>query len=159
MFFRGYLWGSGGNEDERLDRPPNNFDIAGIPRGQWSSGFFCCLQNIVPSCILSFFCPCMMWGQVVVRSQIPLLIGMKNTLGSQVGSSGYNCFMNSWMIMVVIPAGLFLGGIFTEGGLQVFLFAAFSVFFIIFLYINGHVRTAFKMKYACRTFSVCGSVL
>jgi hypothetical protein len=109
--------------------------------------------------ILSFFCPCMMWGQVVVRSQIPLLIGMKNTLGSQVGSSGYNCFMNSWMIMVVIPAGLFLGGIFTEGGLQVFLFAAFSVFFIIFLYINGHVRTAFKMKYACRTFSVCGSVL
>ena len=64
--------------------------------GAWSSSFFCCCFNLMPSCIgitcyhnhyhppphhphhhllVSFLLPCVSWAQVVVRAQIPLLIG------------------------------------------------------------------------------------
>ena len=74
---------SGGLQE--LDTPLNNFDVAGnytiefdlfvlnlvnfvlgIPSGgEFSSGLFGCFENIVPSCILSFFCPCIMFAQVI----------------------------------------------------------------------------------------------
>ncbi len=49
---------------ENLDRPVNNYDVAGIPRGQWSSGLFSCLSNILPSCLFSFCCTPILWSQV-----------------------------------------------------------------------------------------------
>jgi len=66
-FLRGGRFRSG---QENLDRPASNFDVAGIPTGQWSSGLFECYKNIVPSCLLSFLCPCVMLAQVIVRAQV-----------------------------------------------------------------------------------------
>lgn len=64
MFAIHFLYGPGAHGDEYLDRPPSNFDVGGIPQGKWSSGLFACHQNIMPSCFMSFFCPCIMFGQV-----------------------------------------------------------------------------------------------
>jgi len=34
------------------------------PVGQWKSSLFCCLEQIAPSCLMSFFCVCIMSGQL-----------------------------------------------------------------------------------------------
>lgn len=72
-----------------LDQPLNNFDTAGIPTGAWSSPLFGCFSNIIPSCVLSFCCPCVLWAQVVTRSQVPLMISLKNSLPFIQKKSGY----------------------------------------------------------------------
>jgi hypothetical protein len=56
------LLGRGGG-GEVLDRPANNFDIAGIPRDAWSSGLFNCFDHI-PSCFMAFCCSPILWSQV-----------------------------------------------------------------------------------------------
>eukprot|EP01035_Chromulina_nebulosa_P021913 gene21913-28372_t len=43
-------------------------------------GLFECFNNIIPSCLLAFFCPCILFAQVAVRSQIPFLIALKNSI-------------------------------------------------------------------------------
>ena len=48
----------------RLDRPANNFDVAGIPREEWSSGLCSCHENILPSCVCSCCCTPVVFGQV-----------------------------------------------------------------------------------------------
>ena len=49
-----------------LDTLLNNYDVAGIPtNGEFSSSLFSCFQNIIPSCVFSFFCPCIMFSQVL----------------------------------------------------------------------------------------------
>lgn len=56
----------GRNGGEDLDRPANNYDVAGIPREQWSTGLLDCAED-APSCWLSIFClPCL-WSQVSRR--------------------------------------------------------------------------------------------
>lgn len=95
MFFaRLRLLSPGSSGPENVDRPLSNFDVIGIPTEQWSSHMFSCFENMVPSCLLSFFCPCVMWGQIVVRAQIPMLIGIKNSFACFRGQSGYGLFVD-----------------------------------------------------------------
>lgn len=94
--------------EELLDRPLSNFDVLGIPTGEWSSGFFECFNNVVPSCVLSFFCPCVMWSQIVVRAQIPLLISLKNTLQYLRTQSGFGAFIEYFFWSIVVCFGLLL---------------------------------------------------
>lgn len=53
--------------NEVLDIPSNNYDIAGIPREQWSSSLFHCYSHI-PSCFLSICCSACLWSQVSLFS-------------------------------------------------------------------------------------------
>src|SRR3546814_2375119 len=73
---------------------------AGIPTGEWSSSLFACYQNILPSCVVSFFCPCVMFGQLVVRAQIPLYISLKNQFSGPDRTSGYCFFL--WLYFFCI---------------------------------------------------------
>ena len=54
MSMRLHMLISGRVGDELLDRPANNFDVAGVPRGAWSSHLLACYENCVPSCLMSF---------------------------------------------------------------------------------------------------------
>eukprot|EP00981_Chlorochromonas_danica_P007797 scaffold1884_cov343-Ochromonas_danica.AAC.14 len=120
--------------DDILDQPANNFDVVGIPVGQWSSHFCACWTNCIPSCLLAFFCPCVLWAQVAVRAQIPLLIGLKNTFAcSRRFSAGLilvGIFVKA--LPVVVSWILIVIGIGLAGGV---------VFFV------GQTRTAVKEKY------------
>lgn len=93
---------------ENVDRPLSNFDVIGIPTGRWSSHFCACYENLFPSCFLSFFCPCIMWGQVVVRSQIPMLIGLKNAIACFRGRSGYGLFVDYYFWSFLISISLII---------------------------------------------------
>lgn len=136
--------------DDILDRPANNFDVVGIPLGQWSSHFCACWTNCIPSCLLAFFCPCILWAQVVVRAQIPLLIGLKNTFACSRRYSGFSHFVDYFVWSLIIAAGLILVGIFVKA-LPVVVswivivlgigLAGGVVFFV------GQTRTAVKEKY------------
>ncbi|RYY73251.1 hypothetical protein EON63_20115 [archaeon] len=140
----------GGNEgEEALDRPITNFDVIGIPTGAWSSGFFACHENILPSCLLSFFCPCVQWSQVVVRAQIPLLIGLKNSFPCSRQHSGYGMFIEFFFWSVCIAIGLILVLVFVKISshiLLVFLGLVIAVVVLVLAFLVGHSRTAFKEK-------------
>lgn len=143
------LFGGGRPEDENLDSPMSNFDVIGVPTGRWSSHFFGCFENIMPSCILSFFCPCIMWAQIVVRAQIPLLISIKNAFSCLRGRSGYGAFIDYFMWSLIICAILIvvLVTVTLNTQLAYFLGAVVVILGGPFLYAIGHTRTAFKMKY------------
>jgi len=131
-----------------LDRPVSNFDVAGIPREKWSSGLFSCFGNIFPSCICSFCCAPVIFGQLSVRAQIPLFIDVKNSLVGYGVSSGYCFFVQVLLWSVLITGGLIYGIITMEGTLKM-LFGLIAVGLgglIIFLL--SHLRTAVKQKYA-----------
>jgi hypothetical protein len=101
--------------------------------------------------------------QIVVRSQIPALIDMKNYIKSQRGSSGsvarsssrfnselfrYLLFVDTYCWTLVLIAASLIGFVFLRsvpyiGTLCLLLAIAF---FIAFAYLLGHVRTAFRMK-------------
>ena len=142
--------GAGGRSSpEQLDRPLSNFDVIGIPTEEWSSSFFSCHENFMPSCIVSFFCPCVMWAQIVVRAQIPLLIALKNSMIFFRGQSGYGVFIDYFVWSTIISIGLIIT-------LALVHFSAPIVFYILLIiliavvvslmYLLGHTRTAFKEK-------------
>ena len=85
--------------------------------------------------------------QIVVRSQIPLLIGIKNSFGRR-RQSGYNWFMNIYIILCLVPAGFLVGSFFVQDNIsiQVLMLCLFAIIFAFSLFIIGHVRTAFKLK-------------
>ena len=150
IFFGGTRFAAGptGLGDERLDRPISNSDVAGIPTGAWSSSLYGCFGNIIPSCFLSFFCPCIMFSQVVIRSQIPMLIGIKNSLYCCRRKTGYGFFIDVffWTSALILGCILILVlvkefPIYTNALMVVILIITLPAF----LYIIGHVRTAFKV--------------
>lgn len=158
------------NESLNLDRPVSNFDVAGVPTGAWSSSILGCFNNIFPSCLFSFCCPCIMWSQVVVRAQIPLLISMKNSFACARNNSGYRCFIDvfSWTLLVGATAILLLIILYNQLPYQVLLLMGIVAFaFLVPLYvIIGHVRTAFKEKYrirelpeGCEAWECCGDTI
>lgn len=107
MFFgRFRLLMGRGPAEELLDRPLSNFDVLGIPTGAWSSSLFGCFNNVIPSCVLSFFCPCIMWGQIVVRAQIPMLIGIKNSLHFLRSNSGFGAFVEYFLWSFILSLAL-----------------------------------------------------
>jgi hypothetical protein len=148
--FFSFLFPSGQQGQENLDRPLSNFDVIGVPVDQWSSSIWACHQNVLPSCLVAFLCPCVLWAQVVVRAQIPLLIALKNALPWLRAQSGFGLFVDYFFWSLVVMAGL-------TALLVCVRFPAQSLFYLVllvllavggsFIYFLGHVRTAFKEKY------------
>jgi hypothetical protein len=93
---------------DNLDRPLSNYDVLGIPTGTWSTGLCGCFENIVPSCVMSFCCPCFMWAQVVVRAQIPLLVSIKNAFEFLRRNTGYGAFVEYFFWSLVISIALLI---------------------------------------------------
>ncbi len=147
MFFRAMLY-PGPRPDEDLDRPISNFDVIGIPTGIWSSSLCACFNNLVPSCVLSFCCPCVMWAQIVVRAQIPLLISLKNGFSCLQRVTGYGFFIDFFMWSLIISAGLIILMLSIALPEQlVYLLAAIVIIALaLLLFAVGHTRTAFKEK-------------
>lgn len=149
---RQWLGGGGGGGQEILDTPLSNFDIIGVPTQAWSSGFFSgffCCENVVPSCLLSIFCPCLVFSQVIVRAQIPLFIGIKNSIDIFRGKSGFGAFIDYFNVSVILSVTLLL--LITLVELSSLWKTFFSLLLIIvflqFASASGHLRTAFKEKY------------
>lgn len=134
---------------ERTDQPLSNFDIIGIPTENWSSHLFACYENILPSCIVSFCCPCIAWGQIVIRAQIPLFLGMKNTIRRFRSQSGYGIMVDVFFWTFIIAAAMFLiVGLVKSlsGSLVYFLCVIGIIFSLIFIYIVSITRTSFREK-------------
>jgi Cys-rich protein (TIGR01571 family) len=155
MFFRQFMMTGGPIGNEPLDQPLSNFDVIGVPTGEWSSHIFACYENILPSCIVSFMCPCVMWGQIVIRAQIPLLISIKNSLPCFRGKSGYGFFVDFFFWTLILLLFFFLvAGLVTGMPSQVnYLFYVLGVILaILFIYPVSHTRTAFREKYKIGVF-------
>jgi Cys-rich protein (TIGR01571 family) len=149
---------SGGNLN--LDTPINNFDIAGIPtNGDFSSPLWGCFENVVPSCVLSFFCPCIMFGQVVVRAQIPLCIDIKNSFTCLSRRSGYSFFIDIYLYTGLVSLALLLVLVSqaeqiknaTSNAFYVVLWGFDVILIWLFLYYNAHIRMAVREKYHLNT--------
>lgn len=143
------LLGSGPTE-ELLDRPLSNFDVLGIPTGAWSSGLLECHQNIVPSCVLSFFCPCVMWAQIVVRAQIPLLISTKNAIHQLRSNSGYGAFVEFFFWTALVSIALLIVILVLHGEMPSIVTTLLGILLIGtgggLIYVLAHTRTAFREK-------------
>lgn len=136
---------------ENVDQPISNFDVIGIPTGQWSSGFCSCFENPMPSCLLSFCCPCVLWAQIVTRSQIPLLISIKNSLTCLRRRSGYGLFIDYyfWSISIAVAIIIVLAVV-DIWSISTGLFYLLIIILIVLLgthaYLVGHSLTAFREK-------------
>ncbi|KAJ1442650.1 hypothetical protein B484DRAFT_58966 [Ochromonadaceae sp. CCMP2298] len=148
-FFLFWGGGGGGGGEETLDRPLSNFDVIGIPTGAWSSSLFGCLEH-VPSCVVGFSCPCVLWAQVVVRAQLPLLIGLKNSLECMRMNSGYGAFVDYFFFSIVLTGVLLVVLLLvTLPSIVVVLFALMLVVLLgSLLFLVSHSRTAFREKYS-----------
>lgn len=143
------LYGGGGQSEENLDRPRNNFDVAGVPTHQWHSSLFDFHLNIIPSCLISWFCPIVGLAQIIIRAQIPLLIICKNAVSSFRRRSGYSIFISFFFalfsLIVVLIIILLKASLNKSIRLAILFVTIVVVLFTI--WIIGHIRTAFKMKY------------
>ncbi len=149
VFFFLSMLGGGGEGQETLDQPISNFDVIGIPTGHWGSSFCALYENWLPSCVLSTCCPCFQWAQIVIRAQIPLLIGLKNSFPCLRRVSGYGQFVEYyfWSLMLII--GLLLLAILVRIRPHILLLLVVLALFVvlaIFAFLLGHTRTAFKEK-------------
>lgn len=148
MLFRGFLFG-GPTGQERLDQPLSNFDIIGIPTGTWSTHLFACWENIVPSCVVSFCCPCIMWAQIAIRAQIPLFIGIKNSCAWGRSRTGYGIFVDVFFwtlaisLMCIIVAATVSA---VSYSLRYLLYVIGIALLCGFAFVIGHTRTAFRDK-------------
>ncbi len=144
-----FLIPGGRQGEENLDRPLSNFDVIGIPTGQWSSSFCDCLQNIVPSCLLSSCCPCIMWAQIVIRAQIPLLISLKNSIHSCRRLSGYGLFVDYFIWSILFSVVLVVVVALVKPIPRVVLYLLIIMIIGLLgalIYLLGHTRTAFREK-------------
>lgn len=141
---------SGRTGRERLDQPLSNFDVIGVPTGAWDSSLFQFYRNLIPSCLVSFLCPCVMWGQIVVRAQIPLLIGIKNSFPWFRRTTGYGAFVDFffWSLVLAIVF-LTIASLISNipKFLKYILYIAAILLVLMFIYLVGHTRTAFREKY------------
>lgn len=91
-----------------------------------------------------------MWAQIVVRSQIPLLIGLKNTLECMRTHSGYGAFIDYFMGSVIISVGLIIILVVLASILPSAITILFSIIVIVILgtllYLLQHTRRAFREK-------------
>lgn len=149
----GFGFGGGGRSGpEILDRPESNFDIAGVPVDHWNQGDLCsCHRNIVPSCCFAFVCPCILWAQIVVRSQIPFLIALKNSCVCFRRQSGYGLFIDYFNLSLLLSILLMVLLVIYHYQLRFTGNAVLGILFICifgcFLYLMGHTRSAFREKY------------
>jgi len=162
FFWRGMFPGPGvaSGGQQNLDSPLNNFDIAGIPTdGEFSSPLLGCFENVLPSCFLSFFCPCIMFGQVVTRAQIPLCIDVKNSFSPLRKQSGYGFFIDIFfwtgaigviLLLVLITQAESIKNT-TSNAFFVVLWGFDIIILWLFLYYNAHLRMAVREKYHLNT--------
>ena len=150
---RWFLRGAGHDPEEAdLDFSVSNIDVVGIPTGKWStslfSDYFTC-RNLIPSCILSTCCPCVMFGQITVRAQIPLFIQLKNSVIKK--TSGYGAFVDYFNISMIIIVSVILLLVLLSSSMDPYLAVFLGILVIacggVFLFILGHQRTAFREKY------------
>eukprot|EP01038_Epipyxis_sp_PR26KG_P005380 gene5380-7459_t len=162
MYFgslRGFLRGGPYNpEDETLDRPISNFDVLGIPTGQWSTPLFHVPQTSseISSFCMAITCPCVLFAQIVTRAQIPLMIAVKNSCAIFRGRSGYPLYAYSFLLLIGLSA-IFIALLVILSSklsfsLSLFIAILCFVSFSLFIFINGHLRTAFKEKYELPSF-------
>jgi hypothetical protein len=151
MFFRHgrFMLFGGRVGGEQLDQPLSNFDVIGIPTRAWSSHLFACYENCLPSCCVAFTCPCIMWGQVVTRAQIPLLIGIKNSIPGIRGKTGYGFFVDIffWSVVLIVVFAVVasvVGGI--PSIIRILMYILAIGLLIGFVYLVSHTRTAFREK-------------
>lgn len=157
-----------GNENEihRLDQPLSNYDIAGIPTGGWSSNLWDCFSNL-NSCLMSFFCPCIMFSQVIIRSQPPLLIAYKNAFRCFRNTTGYRIFIDVffWLLFLGLLLIIILINFSNEiYEINIFLYSLVIIVlgfsWLLFTYLNFILRTSFKEKYVIpNELPVCKSIL
>ncbi len=137
-------------EDEILDRPISNFDVIGVPSGgDWSSSLLACHENIIPSCIMSFCCPCILWAQIVVRAQIPYFIALKNGFPCLRNISGYGYFVDYFIWSLIITAVLIVILISIPNlsfGIKGFIILLIILVFGTLWYNIAHTRSAFREK-------------
>lgn len=90
-----------------------------------------------------------MWGQIVVRAQIPLLIGIKNSFAFFRGQSGYGLFVDyygwSWALSLALILILTLLDI-QSSILKYFLILLLVVILGSVLFLTGMSLTAFREK-------------
>eukprot|EP01032_Pedospumella_encystans_P008201 gene8201-9761_t len=88
---------------------------------------------------------------IVVRAQIPLLIGLKNTLECMRTHSGYGAFIDYFMGSVIISVGLIIILVVLASILPSAITILFSIIVIVILgtliYLLQHTRRAFREKY------------
>jgi hypothetical protein len=149
-FSRIFLFNGFNLNEVILDRPFSNFDVIGVPTGAWSSNLCDCFSNMIPSCVVSFCCPCVMWAQIVVRAQIPFLIGLKNSFPCFRGVTGYGAFVDYFMASTIISFGLIvimivLSNILPSGVTILFALIVIATLGTL-IYLLAHTRTAFKEK-------------
>jgi len=147
MMFR-FMLNDSGREQNNVDQPLSNYDVIGIPTTQWSSHLFACYENILPSCVVSFFCPCIMWAQIVVRAQIPLFVSLKNSLNFR-RQTGYGCFVDYffWSLAISIILLVVLACVHMPSVGVTLLAIVLIVVFGCLIFSIGHTRTAFREKY------------
>lgn len=144
-----FLVPGGRQAPETLDQPLSNYDVIGVPTHVWSSSLFSCLDNLVPSCLLSLFCPCVLWAQIVIRAQIPLLISLKNSIHSCRQFTGYGLFVDYFAWSTLICTGLLLLLVLLKIHSSLLFYFLLLVFLTVLgglLFLLGHTRTAFREK-------------
>lgn len=136
-----------------LDRPSNNFDVAGVPTGRWSSGL-CDWYTHCGSCFMATACPCIAFAQVAIRSQIPLFISIKNGTACLRASSGYRVLIDFyfWTLATAIACffcvAYFSVSAFWYRRIVIYLLYIVGIASAVgFVMLNGHTRYAFREKY------------
>jgi hypothetical protein len=145
-----FLFGARGQMADNLDRPLSNYDVLGIPTGTWSTGLCGCFENIIPSCVLSFCCPCFMWAQIVVRAQIPLLVSIKNAFDFLRRNTGYGAFVEYFFWSLALSIALLIIIIVLNGEMPSIVTTLLAIVLVV---VAGtlfgmlvHTRIAFRQK-------------
>jgi Cys-rich protein (TIGR01571 family) len=96
--------------------------LPGVSHGRWNDTVFSCHNQLYPSCVCSFLCPCVIAGQVSHKIQ-------------------YRKFGNVVMTCSALILVVFMLSITTGSGLF------FSFFWICLMYYAWHVRSIIRQQY------------
>lgn len=91
-----------------------------------------------------------MWAQIVVRAQIPLLIGLKNSFQFLRANSGYGAFVEYFMWSLLLCIGLIIVLAVVNDQLPSMVTILLAIIIIVvggtLLYLVAHTRKAFREK-------------
>ncbi|KDO23259.1 hypothetical protein SPRG_11189 [Saprolegnia parasitica CBS 223.65] len=101
------------------DRPRNE---NGLVVGRWEAPVFGCLTDVVPNCLLAFFCPCVSMAQTMARlgvaSYYPMLLGLALCYGTGVGAA--LAWLLMWFLRYKLRTRLSIPGSVATDGLLTF---------------------------------------
>ncbi len=89
-----------------------------------------------------------MWGQIVVRAQIPLLVSIKNGFPCLQRVTGYGFFVDYFFWSAAVSVALIVVMVFVTLPEKLIYLLAIIVLVLLgsLLFAVGHTRTAFKEK-------------